>query len=122
MRAARSGWGSLDETLRACFGIPLTPKVPGRSTQGQRVERAPPWVKSAAIDLLHAESVRQRACKSRRNGHGPIPLGGGRSRARVQPHAFSVPIDRIDPLVLQQWADLAVEWGADKQIKGRDYS
>jgi hypothetical protein len=35
--------------------------------------------------------------------------------------AFNVPIDRIDPLVLQQWADLAVEWGADKQIKGRDF-
>jgi hypothetical protein len=34
---------------------------------------------------------------------------------------FSVPIDRLDPLVLQQWADLAAEWGADQQIKGRDF-
>jgi hypothetical protein len=34
---------------------------------------------------------------------------------------LDLPIDRIDPLVLQQWVDLAVEWGWDKQLKGRDF-
>ena len=52
----------------------FAPKVPGRLAQGQRVKRAPPWVRNTMIQSTLKACGSEQGTRKKR--HGPLPIQG----------------------------------------------